>query len=445
MVEINRILQQYFERIDNINSNGKLDAEEIRSAQKDNSIFSAILKENMTVESFTESFQQTYGEIKMDLPSDPQDWDWDVITRVLSRDEVDKDCFNIKTKEGTPVSSKLDFNNEAGQYMLRHLSFDFETFKNTPSQNLPEGWNPETVIENGFQLGQNVDKMHEMGYTGKGINVAVLDTPIIIHNDIKSSLKSYIVMDDVKELNLPADFHGQATSDILCGDKSGAAPDAKLTFIATGNNKLEWLKGLREIIDYNQKAELQDKIKVISLSWGFEEGEEGYDEFRAILKELYDDGVFVATADFNMLDESLSGTCLSYGCISKKDQMRNPNDFSNYVARDMYGNSNPENTLYVVSGDRTVASAKNPDKFRHDSQLSTSWTTPALAGIYTCALQCAEENGIELTPAKFWQWALESGVPVNDSSGATAGKAIDAEALCKKIIEMGREEHTFGL
>lgn len=444
MVQLNKILNQYFKSIDNIDADGTLNNQEVLAAKKDNSIFSSILEENMTLESYIEAFQKVYKkEIEMDLPSNPQNWDWNVITKVLSKQEVDNNRFNINTKEGTPISSELNFNNEEGEYMLKHLSFDAETFKNTPPENLPKGWDPNVIIQNGLQQGQNVDKMHAMGYTGKNINVAVMDTPIIIHNDIKSSLVKYKVMDDVK--NEPANFHGQATSGILCGDQSGVAPDSKLTFIATGQDKMEWLKGLKEIIEFNKTADEKDKIKVISLSWGFEEGEEGYEEFRSMLKELYSSGVFVATADFNMLDSTLSGTCMSSGILEKKDQMSNPNDFSNYTAITCFGDSNPENTLFIVSGDRTVTSAKSPNKFRHDSQHSTSWTVPALAGIYTCALQCAEENGVELTPAKFWQWGLETGVSVNYESGELAGKAIDAEALCKKIIEVGQQEHGFGL
>lgn len=72
-------------------------------------------------------------------------------------------------------------------------------------------------------------------------------------------------------------------------------------------------------------------------------------------------------------------------------------------------------------------------QYRHDSKGSTSWTAPAIAGIYTCALQCANENGIELTPKLFWEYALKTGVPVNDAEGNFAGKAIDCEALCKYI------------
>lgn len=104
----------------------------------------------------------------------------------------------------------------------------------------------------------------------------------------------------------------------------------------------------------------------------------------------------------------------------------------------MYGQCKKEFSGLIPGS--TVLSYIDASSFRHDSCSSTSWTVPALAGIYTCALQCAEENGIELTPAKFWEYALKTGVQINDKHGDPAGKAIDAEALVKYISEQNPEK-----
>ena len=295
----------------------------------------------------------------------------------------------------------------------------------------------------------NVRKMHNMGYTGRGITVAVVDPPILMHDDIKSSLVGYEVMNNALALNLPADFHGQATSGILCGDETGVAPDSKLVYFATQNNKNDGLQALRRILEINSEAEKnnqpENKIKVVSLSWGFNEEMEGYDEFRALLKELYDSGVFVATADFNMVDESITGGVLGLGLLDKKNQTDNPNNYDNYKPEFMNPDCPPENTLFVLSGDKTVASATNPNSFRHDSKGSTSWSVPTLAGIYTCALQCAEENGIELTPKLFWDYAYKTGKEMYDK-GKMVGKAIDAEALINEMINDAKvKRQQFGL
>ena len=449
MVDINKI-QEYFFKIDS-SKDGILQKDEVLNAQKENTIFSQIIKENIDYETFynlalehdKNKPQIQEKPYKLETPPAPQDWEWDEVSRVLTKEEVDNDRFNIKSREGEAVSSDINFNSEDGKYMIKHLSFDSETFKNTKPENLPQNFEPDKVLELGKHVGNNMNKVHDKGYTGRNITVAVVDTPIIFHDDIKSSLVGYEVMEEASSYPY-ADFHGQATAGLLAGDETGAAPDSNLVYFAKGgNNEKDGLQALRRIIEINKKAKPEDKIRVVSLSWGFDEDMPGYDEFRNLLKELYNDNVFVVTADLNMLDSEITGAEMPYGGIAKKEQAGNPDDFSNYIAIDMFGSPNPEKTLYFASGDRTVASARNNKSFRHDSQQSTSWTVPTIAGIYTCALQCADENGIKLTPAKFWEYALKTGQEIYDANGDYAGKAVDGEALVDYIENLGA--NSFGI
>ena len=384
----------------------------------------------------------------METMSEVQELNWEAITRVLTKDEIDRKPFDINTTEGQGISSTINFNTADGLYMLKHLSFDKEAFKNFPIENLPENWNPNEIFELGKDPGMNVRKMNEMGYTGKNITVAVVDTPIIKHNDIESSLVGYEVMNNALALNMSADYHGQAVSGILCGDETGVAPDSNLVYFAKQDNLNDGLQALRRIIEINNTAEKENqpenKIRVVSLSWGFNEDDEGYEEFRSLLKELYDNDVFVVTADFNMLDENITGGNLALGTLEKNNQQGNPNDYTNYKPElEMYGY--PDSTLLVLAGDKTVASAKNPNNFRHDSKGSTSWSRPVLAGIYTCALQCADENNIKLTPKMFWEYAYKTGQDMYEN-GEVVGRAIDAEALINAMLEDANiSKSNFGL
>lgn len=453
---------KYFMSIDCVKQDGRLNRAEYKEAIKTDSIFSSILTQNMTWDQYSTAFVNRYREIinngdankgknlpyKMENISKVQEWCWEPITRVLTKDEIDCKPFNINTPEGQGISSTINFNTADGLYMLKHLSFDKEAFKNFPIENLPKNWDPNEIFELGKDPGMNIRKMNEMGYTGKNITVAVVDTPIIKHNDIESSLVGYEVMNNALALNMSASFHGQATSGILCGDETGVAPDSKLVYFATQDNLNDGLQALRRIIEINNTAEKENqpenKIRVVSLSWGFNEGMEGYEEFRSLLKELYDNDVFVVTADFNMVDESITGGNFARCILEKKNQQGNPDDYENYIPiNDVPGY--PESTLFVLSGDKTVASATNPDSFRHDSKGSTSWSVPVLAGVYTCALQCADENNIKLTPKIFWEYAYKTGRNMYEN-GEVVGRAIDAEALVNAILEDTKvKNQQFGL
>ncbi len=368
--------------------------------------------------------------------------DWDVATRILSKEEIDLKRFDINTAEETPMPAEMNFNTPEGKYMLKHLSFTETSFKNIPKENLPEGFDVKQVIESGKNPGVNTKSMHAMGYTEKGVKVAIIDTPILPeHSGIKSSLKGYEVMNIAIINDNDADFHGQAVADILCGDESGVAPDSDLVYFAENSSK-DRLQALKRIIEINKNSTPEEKIKILSISWDFDEDKHEYGYYSDLLKQLANDGIFISTVGFSMQDESVNGVKINYGSLYKKDAAGNPDDFSNYTGDSCFGDST--NALLIPAGDRTVASARDVNQYRHDSQGSTSWTVPALSGFYACALQCAKENGVELTPEKFYTLALETGVEIKNNN-EHCGKAINAQALCEKIIELGKKEHSFGL
>ncbi len=452
-------ISQYFFQIDT-SKNGVIESSEIEAAKQTSSIFSSILEVDINfatymqkaINTFRDNIEIEDSNAMKNLPyqlqpsSATQSWNWEPVTKVLTKDEVDAKPFRIKTAENTTISQDINFNNSDGEYMLKHLSFDDDTFKNTPAENLPKDFKPDEIIEKGRDAGCNTKAMHEMGYTGKGIKVAIIDTPILAnHESIKSSIVGYEVMNNDLANGNEAYYHGQAVADILVGKKDGIAPDSKLVYFSGADSTADRLQALRRIVEIDKKSSPEDKIKVLSISWDIEvesDGEQIYNEYNNLLKQLHNDGVFISIAGFSMLNKDINGVEMDYGSLKKKSQNGNPDDYSNYTG---YSGFRLDNPLLIPAGDRTVASARGENEYRHDSKYSTSWTVPALAGFYTCALQCATENGIELTPAKFYELAKETGQPIFNENNDETGRAIDAKALCEKIIELAKSEHSFGI
>ncbi len=444
-------IRQYFFKIDT-SKNGIIENNEIEAAKQNSSIFNAVLEVGMNRDTYMQKAVNTFRDnieiedsnATKNLPyqlqpsSEAQSFNWEPITKILTKDEVDAKPFSINTAENTPISKDLNFNNSDGEYMLKHLSFDDDTFKNTPAENLPKDFKPDEIIKKGRDAGCNTKAMHAMGYTGKGVKVAIIDSPILTnHESIKSSIVGYEIMNNELAVGSEADFHGQAVADILVGKKDGIAPDSELVYFNGTNSTADRLQALRRIVEINKNSSPEDKIKVLSISWDILPTEEGFEEYKRLLSELTNDGVFIAIAGPNMWNGNANNTEIHFGSLSKKDQMKNPDDFNNYLG--------DGNDLLIPAGDRTVASARGENEYRHDSQCSTSWTVPALAGFYTCALQCAKENGVDLTPEQFYKLAKETGQPIVDENNNEMGSAIDAKALCEKIIELAKSEHSFGV
>ena len=444
-------IRQYFFKIDT-SKNGVIESNEIEVAKQSSSIFNAVLEVGMNRDTYMQKAVNTFRDnieiedsnATKNLPyqlqpsSEAQSFNWEPITKILTKDEVDTKPFDINTAENTAISTDLNFNNSDGEYMLKHLSFDDDTFKNTPAKNLPKDFKPDEIIEKGRDAGCNTKAMHAMGYTGKGVKVAIIDTQILTnHESIKSSIVGYEIMNNELAVGSEADFHGQAVADILVGKEDGIAPDSELVYFNGTNSTADRLQALRRIVEINKNSSPEDKIKVLSISWDILPTEEGFEEYKRLLSELTNDGVFIAIAGPNMWNGNANNTEIHFGSLSKKDQMKNPDDFNNYLG--------DGNDLLIPAGDRTVASARGENEYRHDSQCSTSWTVPALAGFYTCALQCAKENGVDLTPEQFYKLAKETGQPIVDENNNEMGSAIDAKALCEKIIELAKSEHSFGV
>ena len=66
----------------------------------------------------------------------------------------------------------------------------FDSFTSWPSREmLPEGFDPERVLEWGKCPGLGVRELHERGVTGKGVHVAIIDQPLLMdHEEYKDQL-----------------------------------------------------------------------------------------------------------------------------------------------------------------------------------------------------------------------------------------------------------------
>ena len=122
-ISINDVFK-YFMSIDNIESDGRLSHDEYINAKQTNSIFSSILEENMSRDQYCTTFVNKYRDVidngntnegknlpyKMENMPEVQQWTWEAITRVLTKEEVNNDIFNIRTPEGEKISSSINFN-----------------------------------------------------------------------------------------------------------------------------------------------------------------------------------------------------------------------------------------------------------------------------------------------------------------------------------------------
>lgn len=118
---------------------------------------------------------------------------------------------------------------------LKNIRFSNETI--FPSKDrMPDGFDPEKVLEDGKNPGLHIDDLHAAGITGKGITVAIIDHALNTeHVEIKDNIIHYESIGYPPEYT--ADYHGTAVSSILAGKTVGVAPDAKVVYFAANHHK----------------------------------------------------------------------------------------------------------------------------------------------------------------------------------------------------------------
>lgn len=124
------------------------------------------------------------------------------------------------------------------------------------------------IIENGKNPGLGVWALHKQGITGKGVNVAIIDHPLLQdHPEYTGKFAAY--KNFVDDCNKPSSVHGPAVMSLLVGNSIGTAPGAKVYYAAAPSWKDDaayYAKALDWIVTKNAKLSVRDKIRVVSVS-----------------------------------------------------------------------------------------------------------------------------------------------------------------------------------
>ncbi len=418
-----------------------------------------------------------FGQEKVANPTDENGYfqysNWLPEQRVIkSLDELELRndcCYDVR---GCDIT-QLDLSEE----QLLNLTIDKTTIM-TPEQKAVV----EPYMEAAKNPGLGIRQLHEQGLTGKGVNMAIIDQPLGMHQEYADNIIGQVHDINSEEMCwTEASMHGAAVTSIAVGKNIGVAPDAGLVYysavniskdpddiktykeriqqeIETHKDDTHYVKYLQEqlsnidnfggcssnkpyvdainkILDENEKLPKSEQVSVISISWGFAELAPGYEDLQQAIQRAKDQGVFIVSTalerDYNM------ATCGANR--NPKGDLENPN---NYEAGAFWKQSSEENPmdkefndkfLLVPMDHRTVADYMDGTSYRYEgNDGGMSWSTPWLAGMYVLAKQADPD----ITPEKFWEYALETSDECkNNDSGQYVGRIINPQALIEKIRE----------
>ena len=330
--------------------------------------------------------------------------------------------------------------------------------------------------------GLGIRALHEQGFTGKGVKMAIIDQPLGEHQEYSSNITEHYDINANKMGKgwTKASMHGAAVTSIAVGETTGVAPDASVNYYSAVNlsrdpkdiefyranllreiennkddigyveflqNKLNninpefgvssnqpYVDAINQILDKNEKLPENERVSVVSISWGFDKFAPGYEELQEALARAKEQGVFIVSTALNKhYGFSTSG--------ANRNPQTDPNDPKSYEAGAFWKGRNLEQIpadakdelLLVPMDHRTVADYTDGNSYRYEgNDGGMSWSTPWLAGTYVLAKQ-ANPN---ITPEEFWKVALETSDECrNNDDNAYVGRMINPQ----KIIETIRQ------
>lgn len=359
-------------------------------------------------------------------------------------------AYNPESIEGWQVDLRgydltaLDIENRLDDLMYA----DFDSKTKWPEK-LPVGFKPEKIMELGKNPGLGLEKLHKEGITGKGIAIAVIDQALLVdHEEYKDNLKMYEEIHWPKEQNDSAQMHGPAVASIAAGKTVGVAPQADLYYIAEQHgdfkdNSFNWdftwlAQSIDRILEVNRTLPKDRKIRVISISVGWNKDQKGYDEVTAAVNKAKEDGIFVVSS--SLVD--------TYGYFFNglgRDSLSSPDEAASYKPGMFWENSaysskideiknqyKIEDILLVPMDSRTTASPTGNNDYVFYKQGGWSWSIPYIAGLY--ALACQVDT--DITPKKFWETALNTGDALTikkDSKDYYIGKIANPAKMIEEL------------
>jgi len=237
----------------------------------------------------------------------------------------------------------------------------------------------------------HIDKLHKLGYKGKGVKIAVIDTGAAAHYDIPES--SYLHIQDMRYkarrggINNPFDDDGHSTwiEGRLVGTKTGICPDAK---IASLKALTQGTGTIGDIIAALHKAYELD-VHLVNLSIGLNHYDKKLHE--AIIK-LYEKGVIVVCSAGN--DGKLDDTdyparfaeVISVGSHDNKMKIAKHSDFGYKL--DCYD-----------AGENVLSTSYDLDRQEEDYayMTGTSMACPTTVGKLAILKEFFHENDIPFT------------------------------------------------
>lgn len=262
--------------------------------------------------------------------------------------------------------------------------------------------------------GLGVRSLQARGITGKGVNVAIIDQPLLTdHPELAGRIAAYY---DTGCEGQTASMHGPAVASLFAGESIGIAPDTTLYYAAWPS----WLMDSRyaaEALDWvvaqNEALPDGEKIRVVSVSAapGNAEMFQNADLWDAAVARAEQAGLLVLTVEGAGVEKT---RFIPYPAVLARNDRDNPAACRTGLADSDERTETGSNTLALPCSYRTVAEEYTAGQYgyTHDGHGGLSWGIPYCAGVMALGWQVDPT----LTGEEMMQYLLSTAATGTDGS-----------------------------
>lgn len=151
-------------------------------------------------------------------------------------------------------------------------------------------------------VGFNHPMMRTLRMPGYGVGVAILDTGVALHPDLKGQVLAFYDAVDKKEMPYDDSGHGTHVSGIIAGKRMGIAPGSHLVVAKVLDKKGEGKVGqMLQAMEWIMECRKKYQIRIVNISAGMTARSDWEDTDRLLrgVEKLWDAGLVVVAAAGN--------------------------------------------------------------------------------------------------------------------------------------------------
>jgi len=267
--------------------------------------------------------------------------------------------------------------------VLSKVAFSSTTIWPTQSK-LPEGFNPQSILNYTSTTSDSIIKLHNQGINGEGITIAVIDNRFQGENHIEFE-NANLISCTLRNAEIgDYHFHMEDVLAKLCGKNLGIAPKSKILYYEVSDEEDCSLDVLNVLKDIKTRILNGEQIRIINFSYSLTDDDNPFKYQQECMKLIEE----LKQLNCEIIDSTRFGE--QFFCCGT--DFLNIEDKIDYYVPAFFAKGKPyeskvKEKINILCSGRTIPEFCSINGYKYESIDCFSWTIPQCVGYYALCLQ----------------------------------------------------------